>query len=50
MSEQDESIRPWGNYEILLDAEYCKVKRIFVNYTKTKLSVSSQTQEAWTSC
>ena len=30
MSEQDESIRPWGNYEILLDAEYCKVKRIFV--------------------
>ena len=30
MSKQDESIRPWGNYEILLDAEYCKVKRIFV--------------------
>ena len=30
MSEQDESIRPWGNYEILLDADYCKVKRIFV--------------------
>ena len=29
-SKEDESIRPWGHYEILLDEGYCKVKRIFV--------------------
>ena len=23
--------RPWGTYEILLDTDYCKVKRIIVN-------------------
>ena len=23
--------RPWGTYEVLLDADYCKVKRIVVN-------------------
>jgi mannose-6-phosphate isomerase len=28
--DTDESIRPWGHYEVLLDAEYCKVKRIYV--------------------
>ena len=28
--QEDESIRPWGHYEILLDTEYCKVKRIVV--------------------
>ena len=26
----DESVRPWGHYEILLDTKYCKVKRIIV--------------------
>ena len=24
-------IRPWGRYEVLLDADYCKVKRLWVN-------------------
>jgi mannose-6-phosphate isomerase len=49
MSEQDESIRPWGNYEILLDEEYCKVKRIFVK-PKQRLSYQYhfKRQEAWT--
>jgi len=27
----DENTRPWGRYEVLLDEDYCKVKRIFVN-------------------
>jgi mannose-6-phosphate isomerase len=27
---KDESIRPWGNYEVLLDTPKCKVKRITV--------------------
>ena len=46
---QDESIRPWGNYEILLDAEYCKVKRIFVK-PEQRLSYQyhHKRQEAWT--
>ena len=26
----DGPIRPWGHYEVLLDEEYCKVKRIVV--------------------
>jgi len=24
-------VRPWGRYEVLLDADYCKVKRLWVN-------------------
>ena len=31
MSHPDNEIRPWGKFEILLDAEDCKVKRITVN-------------------
>ena len=27
----EKSLRPWGSYEILLDSDYCKVKRIIVN-------------------
>ena len=23
--------RPWGKYEVLIDSDYCKVKRITVN-------------------
>ena len=38
----DESVRPWGHYEILLDTKYCKVKRIVVKpFTKVELSISS---------
>ena len=49
MSEQDESIRPWGNYEILLDAEYCKVKRIFVKPgQRLSYQYHHKRQEAWT--
>ena len=46
---EDESIRPWGRYEILLDTEYCKVKRIYVN-PKQRLSYQyhHKRQEAWT--
>jgi mannose-6-phosphate isomerase len=45
----DESVRPWGNYEILLDTEYCKVKRIFVK-PEQRLSYQyhHKRQEAWT--
>jgi cytidyltransferase-like protein len=35
--EEDESIRPWGHYEVLLDTDYCKVKRIYVK-PKQRLS------------
>mgnify|MGYP001435065404 CR=1 FL=1 len=49
MNEQDESIRPWGNYEILLDAEYCKVKRIFVKPgQRLSYQYHHKRQEAWT--
>ena len=27
----ERSIRPWGKYEVLLDAPYVKVKEILVN-------------------
>ena len=45
----DESIRPWGNYEILLDVDYCKVKRIYVK-PRQRLSYQyhHKRQEAWT--
>lgn len=29
-SSSDESVRPWGHYEVLLDAPDCKVKRITI--------------------
>ncbi len=49
MSETDESIRPWGNYEILLDADYCKVKRIFVKPgQRLSYQYHHKRQEAWT--
>jgi len=49
MSKQDESIRPWGNYEILLDEEYCKVKRIFVKPgQRLSYQYHYKRQEAWT--
>jgi mannose-6-phosphate isomerase len=30
LTENDDSIRPWGHYEVLYDGEDCKVKRIIV--------------------
>lgn len=42
-------IRPWGKYEVLLDAEYCKVKRIFVLPGKRlSYQMHYKRQEAWT--
>ena len=47
--EEDESIRPWGHYEVLLDTDYCKVKRIYVK-PKQRLSYQyhHKRREAWT--
>ena len=44
-----ESERPWGRYEILLDSEYCKVKRIIVK-PRQRLSYQSHEKrdETWT--
>ena len=41
--------RPWGSYEVLLDAENCKVKRIIVQPGQ-RLSYQSHTKrmEQWT--
>ena len=41
--------RPWGLYEVLLDAHYCKIKRITVNPNQ-RLSYQKHTQreELWT--
>jgi len=45
----DESIRPWGHYEILLDTEYCKVKRIVVKpQQRLSYQYHHKRQEAWT--
>ena len=45
----DESIRPWGNYEILLDTDYCKVKRIYVKPgQRLSYQYHHKRQEAWT--
>ena len=47
--KNDDSIRPWGHYEILLDTDYCKVKRIYV-IPNQRLSYQyhHKRQEAWT--
>ena len=46
---EDESIRPWGHYEILLDTEYCKVKRIVVKpQQRLSYQYHHKRQEAWT--
>lgn len=51
MSEEKNRLcekRPWGKFEILLDSEDCKVKRITVN-PKQKLSLQShdKREETW---
>lgn len=46
---EDESIRPWGYYEILLDEKYCKVKRIVVKpLQRLSYQYHHKRQEAWT--
>lgn len=46
---QDESIRPWGHYEILLESPHCKVKQITVKPNK-RLSYQyhKHRSEIWT--
>ena len=46
---KDESIRPWGHYEVLHDGEDCKVKRIIVKPGQ-RLSLQSHQRrgERWT--
>ena len=45
----DESIRPWGHYDVLLDADYCKVKRIVVRPgQRLSYQYHHKRQEAWT--
>jgi len=49
IDDKDESIRPWGNYEILLDTDYCKVKRIYVKPGhRLSYQYHHKRQEAWT--
>jgi len=46
---EDESIRPWGHYDILLDEKYCKVKRIVVKpLQRLSYQYHHKRQEAWT--
>lgn len=41
--------RPWGTYEILLDAPYCKVKRITVDsLQRLSYQYHHKRSEAWT--
>lgn len=44
----DESVRPWGHYDILFESEVCKVKRIVV-YPGQRLSYQSHEKrsEQW---
>ena len=45
----DESVRPWGNYEILRDGEYCKVKIINVKPgARLSYQYHHQRDENWT--
>jgi mannose-6-phosphate isomerase-like protein (cupin superfamily) len=41
--------RPWGEFENLLDAEYCKVKRIIVNpHQRLSYQYHFKRSEVWT--
>ncbi len=41
--------RPWGEFEVLLDAEYCKVKQITVKpYEALSMQYHNQRSEVWT--
>jgi len=49
IENKDESIRPWGHYDILLDTEYCKVKRIVVKpQQRLSYQYHHKRKEAWT--
>tara|TARA_B110000027_G_scaffold44019_1_gene48483 strand:- start:2952 stop:3338 length:387 start_codon:yes stop_codon:yes gene_type:complete len=41
--------RPWGTYEVLLDTEYCKVKRIIVKpNSRLSYQYHNKRREQWT--
>ena len=41
--------RPWGGYEILLDTNYCKVKKLILNPKKRfSLQYHNKRTETWT--
>ena len=41
--------RPWGTYEVLLDTEYCKVKRIIVKpHSRLSYQYHNKRREQWT--
>ena len=45
----EKHFRPWGTYEILLDADYCKVKRIVVNEShRLSYQYHHKRSEVWT--
>ena len=42
-------IRPWGKYEVLLDSDNVKVKRITVNpYSRLSYQYHEERREQWT--
>lgn len=42
-------VRPWGGYTILLDTDYCKVKKLFLNPKKRfSLQLHHKRTETWT--
>ena len=49
--KSDDSIRPWGHYEILLDTDYCKVKKnLCKTKSKIKLSIPPQKTRSLDCC
>ncbi|MBI2996699.1 MAG: phosphomannose isomerase type II C-terminal cupin domain [Candidatus Melainabacteria bacterium] len=41
--------RPWGSYVVLLDSEYCKVKKLIINPKKRfSLQYHNKRTETWT--
>tara|TARA_R110002167_G_scaffold18740_2_gene69847 strand:+ start:539 stop:904 length:366 start_codon:yes stop_codon:yes gene_type:complete len=49
IKQDDESIRPWGHYEILHSTEHCKVKKIVVKpLQRLSYQYHKHRQEAWT--
>ena len=46
---QNLETRPWGGYVILIDDEYCKVKKLIINPKKRfSLQYHSKRTETWT--
>jgi len=45
----ENDVRPWGRYEVLLDSDYCKVKRIWVNSdARPSYQYHYKRNETWT--